>query len=203
MENENKIPAQMEEKKKNKKRFKIGEALVWLGSTALLMWWTNHYFALKNHTHDIMAAATRRGASSILVIDDDNMEEYIKEMDVIGQDKKTYYLGSNHGYILEIPQGYDAVIIDTTKRYSFSNLMPDDGDFEDGTRITLFGNFQLRPFDGVKHWKDGHEVMPTEYTFSNHIYMDQANNNGNTYFVGGDRNGCELLCFRKEWYFIV
>ena len=46
-------------------------------------------------------------------------------------------------------------------------------------------------------------VISIIYTFSNHIYMDQANNNGNTYFVGGDRNGCELLCFRKEWYFIV
>lgn len=197
MENENKIPSQLEEKKKNKKRFKIGEALVWLGSTALLMWWTNHYFALKNHTHDFMTAARRGGANNILLIDDDNMEEYIKEAKPVGVDGKVYPLGQNYGYILEIPQGYDAVIITTTTRYTFSILMPaEDGEFEDGTRITLLGNFRLRPYES-------HPDMPDEYTFSNHIYMDQNNNAGHDYFNGGEKDGCELLCFRHEWYFIV
>lgn len=202
MENENKIPAQIEEKKKNKKRFKIGEALVWLGSTALIMWWVNHYFALKNHTHDMMAAATRRGASSILVIDDDNMGEYIKEVSVIGDDGKTYYLGDRFGFILKIPNEYDSVVIDTSNRYRFSNIMPTEGEFEDGKRLIIVGAFQLKPSE--KFVKDGENVMPDEYTLSSHIYTDQANNNGGyPEFYGTDKNGCELLCFRKEWYFIV
>ena len=202
MENENKIPAQMEEKKKNKKRFKIGEALVWLGSTALLMWWTNHYFALQNHTHDFMAMATRKGASSILVIDDDNMGDYIKEVSVVGNDGKTYYLGSSFGFILEIPNEYDSVVIATSKRYRFSNIMPTEGEFEDGKRLIIVGGFQLKPSE--KYEKDGENVMPDEYTLSSHIYTDQANNNGGyPEFYGTDKNGCELLCFRKEWYFIV
>lgn len=196
MENENKIPAQMEEKKKNKKRFRIGKALVWLGSTALLMWWTNHYFALKNHTHDFLTAARRGGANNILVIDDDNMEEYIKDWERVGADGKTYKLGNRYGYVLQIPQGYDAVIIATTNRYTLSILMPEDGEFDDGTRITLLGNFRLRPYESC----DG---FPDAYMFSNHIYMDQNNNAGHDYFDGYDKNGCELLCWRKEWYFIV
>ena len=196
MENENKIPAQMEEKKKNKKRFRIGKALVWLGSTALLMWWTNHYFALKNHTHDFMAAARRGGANNILVIDDDNMEEYIKDWEIVGDDGKTYKVGSRYGYVLQIPQGYDAVIIATTQRYKISILMPEDGEFEDGTRVTLLGNFGLRPYES-------REGFPNEYMFSNHIYSDQYNNVGKDYFEGSEKDGCDLLCFRKEWYFIV
>lgn len=199
MENENKIPAQIEEKKKNKKRFKIGEALVWLGSTALIMWWVNHYFALKNHTHNMMSTAFNRGASSVLLIDDENMGEYIKEISRVGADGKTYYLGSSRGFILEIPQGYDAVIIDTSLKYSFSNILPAEGDFEDGKRLILLGGFQLRPSDN-----SGDGLMPDEYTLSNHIYQDQANNNGGyPEFYAGNNDGCELLCFRKQWYFIV
>lgn len=196
MENEIKTSSQIEEKKKNKKRFRIGKALVWLGSTALLMWWTNHYFALKNHTHEFLTAARRGGANNILVIDDDNMEEYIKNWEIVGDDGKTYKLGDRYGYVLQIPQEYDAVIIDTTKRYQFSILMPEEGEFNDGTRITLLGNFRLRPYEK----RDG---FPDEYMFSNHIYTDQYNNAGHDYFDGQDKDGCDLLCFRKEWYFIV
>lgn len=202
MENENKIPSQMEEKKKNKKRFKIGEALVWLGSTALVMWWVNHYFALKNHTHDMMSTAFNRGASSVLLIDDENMGDYIKDISIVGVDGKTYYLGKNRGYVLEIPQGYDAVIIDTSTKYSFSNILPSEGDFEDGKRLVILGEFKLRPADPYNG--NGEAIMPEEYTLSNHIYQDQANNNGGrTEFYSIDKDGCELLCFRKQWYFIV
>lgn len=197
MENEIKPSSQIEEKKKNKKLFKIGELCAWLGSCVVGAWWVNHYFALKNHTHNMMYAATRRGASSILVIDDDNMEDYIKDWERVGDDGKIYHLANRRGYVLQIPKGYDAVVIDTTQRYTFSILMPEDGEeFEDGTRITLLGNYRLRPYEGI----DG---FPDEYMFSNHIYTDQYNNAGHDYFDGQEKNGCELLCFRKEWYFIV
>ena len=77
--------------------------------------------------------------------------------------------------------------------------MPQEGEFTDGTRIRIFGNLSvMQNTDGA----DGNE--PEEYSFSHSIYSDiSQNNRGRISFDATDINGCELLCFKKKWWFIV
>lgn len=183
-----------EREKKNKRNFGLGKLMATVGFVLLAGWYTFDKFAKKNHTHDFLSAG--RGGANVLYITDENASQYItyaKEMvinsGVVSESLSYDYYGAR----LTIDDSVTAVVFQTTERYSISELVPSGGGYDD-MRVVIAGNVQLRLPDSGRG----------EYCFSGHIYADQDNNNGNrNYFVGKDRNGCEVALYRKNWYFLV
>lgn len=163
-----------EQQVKNHKRFHWGKFFAELGAGILA------FLYLKKTLGNTIQTAD---GETVFVIDDSNADTFIAE-----HEKPNYY-----GHILYVPKGHTNIMIQTSKRYTLHNIMPEEGDFADGTRIRIFGNAILRPNTGENE----------EYQLSQHIYTDVQNNNGRNFLEVEDCNGCELLCFKKQWWFII
>lgn len=170
-----------EEEKKNHKRFHVGKFMAKCGAAILIyLWLRNKFNSTDNY---ILTTGDREGC---LVINDENESEYI-----VDHENEAYT-----GKILYVPEGVTNIIVETSKRRIIHNIMPMEGDYADGTRIRILGRISLRPPRG--------EEDEEEYQLSRHIYTDVANNNGGTTVLDlTDRNGCELLCYKKQWWFII
>lgn len=168
-----------EEQRKNHKRFHIGKAMATCGAAILFYRWLMK--KLGNTSNLLITTGNQEGC---LLINDENQDEYIKDHEKPNQ----------FGKILYVPAGITNIIFETTKRHILHNIMPEDGDYADGTRLRIFGHVMVRPNTGEEE----------EYQFSQHIYTDIANNNGgSSSIILEDQNGYELMCFRKEWWFII
>ena len=173
---------ELTEERKNEKRFHTGRLMAVVGTGIIAYCWLKGKFKdLKNNF--FLTDGKQEGC---LVINDENESEYIQD-----HENEAYC-----GKILYVPAGITNIIVETSKRRIIHNLMPMDGDFADGTRIRILGRVSLRPPRG--------EEDEEEYQFSSHIYADIANNNGGKSMLDlDDRNGCELLCYHKQWWFII
>lgn len=183
-----------QDKKKDKGIIRTGKVLAKIGFYLLGGWWLFETFAKKNHTHDFLSAGANRGGSvNVLYINDENASEYLTYAKAEVVYDGTVNEGLSYDYYgakLTLDGSIDCVVFETTKIWSVSTLVPSDGGY-DGKRIVICGNVQLRPGDS------------SEYCFSSHIYTDENNNNGQSYFVGQEKNGCEVMLFRRVWYFLV
>lgn len=184
-----------QDKKKDKSIIKTGKLLAKVGFYLLGGWWLFETFAKKNHTHDFLSAGANRGGSvNVLYINDENASEYLTyaKAEVVYDGTVNEELSYDYyGAKLTLYGSIDCVVFETTKTWGVSTLELPDGGY-DGKRIVIAGNVALRP-----------DSPYNEYCFSSHIYQDESNNNGKTYFAGKDKNGCEVMLFRKVWYFLV
>lgn len=182
------------QERKNKRNFGIGRLMATAGVWLLAGYWMFKTFAKKDHTHEFMSAG--KGGTNVLYITDENTGDYItyaKERRVYDGSINEQLSYDYYGARLTIDDSVTAVVFLTTDTLEISELVPVGGGYDD-MRVVIAGNVQLRLPDSGRG----------EYCFSGHIYADQSNNNGGkSYFVGNERNGCEVALFRKNWYFLV
>lgn len=117
-----------------------------------------------------------------LTINDANMPDYMIE-----------YPYDATTYVLTIPNDVEIVIFDTTKRVSVHNIMPSEGDFENGKELRVGGNWI--PYQVTDKDKD------EEYVFGKHVYTDMINNNDREYMIMSEQNFVDFMCFHKIWWF--
>lgn len=173
---------ELTEERKNEKRFHTGRLMAVVGAGIIAYCWIKGKF--KDLSNNFFLTDGKQ--DGCLVINDENESEYI-----VDHENEAYT-----GKILYVPEGVTNIIVETSKRRIIHNIMPMEGDYADGTRIRILGRISLRPPRG--------EEDEEEYQLSRHIYTDVANNNGGTTVLDlTDRNGCELLCYKKQWWFII
>lgn len=180
--------------KETQKKVGKGVLIAKIGMGVLAAWWAFKTFAKKDHSHDFMtasASSSGNGMGDVLYITDENADQFIEITSYVNDPLKNSY--DYYGAKLTFEDKYTAIVFLTEKRWQITELVPENGGY-DNMRVVMAGNVQLRIPDSGRE----------NYTFSAHVYADQQNNNGGRFhFVGEDRNGCEVVLFRKKWYFLV
>lgn len=180
--------------KETQKKVGKGALIAKIGMGVLAAWWAFKTFAKKDHSHNFMtasASSSGNGIGDVLYITDENQDQFIHSASYSKDPSKVSY--DYYGAELTFDEKYSAIVFLTKKCWEISELVPKNGGY-DNMRVVIAGNVQLRIPDSQRE----------NYTFSAHVYADQANNNGGrVYFVGDERNGCEVVLFRNHWYFIV